>query len=103
MKPKKLKKKIDQLEKRLREGSDRLAVLKRKLQQAETAKSLKAARKSLRTATTTSLSVRSERLTSRCSTTVSTIGVSGKSLVRYLCTNRAAGAPMLSTMSGKAP
>src|SRR5215472_14717065 len=46
MKPRKLKKKIDQLEKRLREGSQKLAVLKRKLQQAETAKALKAARKS---------------------------------------------------------
>lgn len=46
MKPKKLKKKIQQLEKRLREGSEKLAGLKRKLQQAETAKALKAARKS---------------------------------------------------------
>ena len=46
MKPKKLKKKIQQLEKRLREGSEELAGLKRKLQQAETAKALKAARKS---------------------------------------------------------
>lgn len=46
MKPKKLKKKIQQLEKRLREGSEKLAGLKRKLQQTETAKALKAARKS---------------------------------------------------------
>ena len=46
MKPKKLKKKIQQLEKRLREGSEKLAGLKRKLQQAETAKALKGARKS---------------------------------------------------------
>jgi hypothetical protein len=46
MKPKKLKKKIQELEKRLREGSEKLAGLKRKLQQAETAKALKAARKS---------------------------------------------------------
>ena len=46
MKPKKLKKKIQELEKRLREGSEKLAALKRKLQQAETAKALKAARKS---------------------------------------------------------
>lgn len=46
MKPKKLKKKIEQLERRLREGSEKLANLKRKLQQATTAKALKAARKS---------------------------------------------------------
>ena len=46
MKPKKLKKRIQQLEKRLREGSEKLARLKSKLQQAETAKALKAARKS---------------------------------------------------------
>ena len=46
MKPKKLKKRIQQLEKCLREGSEKLARLKRKLQQAETAKALKAARKS---------------------------------------------------------
>ena len=46
MKLKKLKKKIQQLEKRLREGPQKLAKLKGKLQQAETAKALKAARKS---------------------------------------------------------
>ena len=46
MKPKKLKKKIQQLEKRLREGTQKLAGLKRKLQEAESAKALKAARKS---------------------------------------------------------
>ena len=46
MKPKKLKKKIQQLEKRLREGPDKLARLRRKLQQAQSAKALKAARKS---------------------------------------------------------
>jgi len=46
MKPKKLIKKIQQLEKRLREGPEKLAVLRRKLQQAESAKALKAARKS---------------------------------------------------------
>jgi predicted nucleic acid-binding Zn-ribbon protein len=46
MKPKKLKKRIQQLEKRLREGSEKLDRLKRKLQQAETARALKAARKS---------------------------------------------------------
>ena len=46
MKPKKLKRKIQQLQKRLREGSEKLAGLKRKLQQAETAKALKTARKS---------------------------------------------------------
>ena len=46
MKLKKLKKKIQQLEKRLREGPEKLATLKRKLQQAESAKALKAARKS---------------------------------------------------------
>ena len=51
MKPKKLKKKIQQLEKRLREGSEKLARLKRKLQQAESAKALKAARKSAARAT----------------------------------------------------
>ena len=51
MKPKKLKKKIQQLEKRLREGSEKLAGLKRKLQQAEAAKALKAARKSAARAT----------------------------------------------------
>jgi len=46
MKLKKLKKKIQQLEKRLREGPDKLAKLNRKLQQAESAKVSKAARKS---------------------------------------------------------
>ncbi|MGC2627866.1 MAG: hypothetical protein WA269_13595, partial [Candidatus Udaeobacter sp.] len=46
MKLKKLKKKIQQLEKRLREGPEKLASLKRKLQQAESAKALKAARRS---------------------------------------------------------
>ena len=46
MKLKKLKKKIQQLEKRLREGPEKLARLKRTLQQAESAKALKAARKS---------------------------------------------------------
>lgn len=51
MKPKKLRKKIQQLEKRLQQGSEKLAVLKRKLQQAETAKVLKAARKSATRAT----------------------------------------------------
>ena len=52
MKLKKLKKKIQQLEKRLREGPPKLAKLKRKLQEAETAKALKAARKSAARATT---------------------------------------------------
>jgi predicted RNase H-like nuclease (RuvC/YqgF family) len=46
MKPKKLRKRIQQLEKRLREGSEKLDRLKRKLQQAETARALKTARKS---------------------------------------------------------
>ena len=46
MKPKKLKKKIQELENRLREDSERLGRLRGKLQQAETAKALKAARKS---------------------------------------------------------
>jgi K+-sensing histidine kinase KdpD len=46
MKLKKLRKKIQELEKRLREDSERLAGLRRKLQQAESAKALKAARKS---------------------------------------------------------
>ena len=51
MKPKKLRKKIQQLEKRLREGPEKLAVLRRKLQQTESAKALKAARKSAARAT----------------------------------------------------
>src|SRR5262249_51586092 len=51
MKLKKLRKRIQQLEKRLREGPDKLARLKRKLQQAESAKALKAARKSAARAT----------------------------------------------------
>ena len=59
MKPKKLKRKIQQLEKRLREGSQELAGLKRKLQQAETAKALKAARKSA-ARTTASLGKKSQ-------------------------------------------
>ncbi len=46
MKLKKLKKKIQELENRLREGSEKLGRLRGKLQQAETAKALKAARKS---------------------------------------------------------
>ena len=51
MKLKKLKKKIQRLEKRIREGPEKLVSLKRKLQQAETAKALKAARKSAARAT----------------------------------------------------
>ena len=51
MKLKKLRKKIQQLEKRLREGPEKLASLRRKLQQVETAKALKAARKSAAKAT----------------------------------------------------
>ena len=51
MKLKKLRKKIQQFEKRLREGSEKLASLRPKLQQAETAKALKAARKSAARAT----------------------------------------------------
>jgi len=51
MKPKKLKKKIQELENRLREDSARLGRLRGKLQQAETAKALKAARKSAARAT----------------------------------------------------
>ena len=51
MKPKKLKKKIQQLEKCLREDSEKLGRLRRKLQQEETAKALKAARKSAARAT----------------------------------------------------
>jgi len=51
MKPKKLKKRIQQLEKRLQEGSEKLARLRSKLQQAETARALKAARKSAARAT----------------------------------------------------
>jgi hypothetical protein len=51
MKSKKLKKKIQQLEKRLREGPQKLARLRRKLQQAESANALKAARRSAARAT----------------------------------------------------
>ena len=51
MKLKKLKKKIQELEKRLREGPDKLARLRRKMQQTESAKALKAARKSAARAT----------------------------------------------------
>jgi hypothetical protein len=51
MKPKKLRKRIQQLEKCLEEGSAKLAKLKRKLQESETAKALKAARKSAARAT----------------------------------------------------
>ena len=51
MKLKKLKKKIQELEKRLREDSEGLGNLRRKLQQAESAKALKAARKSAARAT----------------------------------------------------
>ena len=51
MKLKKLKKKIQQLEKRLQEGPGKLASLRRKLQQAESAKALKAARRSAARAT----------------------------------------------------
>ena len=51
MKLKKLKKKIQELEKRLREGPRKLAKLKRRLQEAESARALKAARKSAARAT----------------------------------------------------
>src|SRR5262249_59375009 len=51
MKLKKLRKKIQQLEKRLREGPQKLAKLRRRLQEAESAKALKAARKSAARAT----------------------------------------------------
>jgi ribosomal protein L29 len=51
MKPKKLKKKIQELENRLREDSEKLGRLRGKLQQAETAKALRAARKSAARAT----------------------------------------------------
>ena len=46
MKPKSLKKKIRRLEKRLQEGQQRLAKLKQKLHTEESARALKAARKS---------------------------------------------------------
>lgn len=46
MKPKKLQKKIQRLEKRLREGPAKLAKLRQQLQEAEASKALKAARKS---------------------------------------------------------
>ena len=48
MKPKNLMKKIRRLEKRLQEGSRKLAKLKQNLQAAESAKAMKAARKSAR-------------------------------------------------------
>src|SRR2546430_12708184 len=51
MKLKKLKKKIQQLEKRLREGTQKLAKLKQKLQAGEATKAMKAARKSAARAT----------------------------------------------------
>jgi len=51
MKLKKLRKKIQRLEKRLREGPQKLAKLKGKLQEAETARALKAARRSAARAT----------------------------------------------------
>ena len=51
MKPKKLKKKIEQLERCLQKDSEKLAKLRRELQQAETAKALKVARKSAARAT----------------------------------------------------
>jgi hypothetical protein len=60
----------------------------------------KNAEKSLWTEMTVSLLVRSVRSTSRCSTAVSTMGVSGKSCARYFWTNLAAGAPTLNTISG---
>lgn len=51
MKLKNLKKKIRRLEKRLQEGGKRLAKLKQRLQVAESAKTMKAARKSAAHAT----------------------------------------------------
>ena len=51
MKLKNLKKKIQRLEKRLREGPQKLAKLRQKLQAAEAAKAMKAARKSAARAT----------------------------------------------------
>jgi len=51
MKPKNLKKKIRRLEKRLQEGSKKLANLRQKLLAAESAKAMKAARKSAARAT----------------------------------------------------
>ena len=51
MKPKKLKKRIQQLEKRLQEDTQKLGRLRRKLQESETARALKAARKSAARAT----------------------------------------------------
>jgi hypothetical protein len=51
MKLKNLRKKIQRLEKRLREGPSKLAKLKEKLKAAEAAKALKAARKSAARAT----------------------------------------------------
>jgi hypothetical protein len=51
MRLKNLRKKIQRLEKRLREGPQKLAKLRRKLQEAEAAKALKGARKSAARAT----------------------------------------------------
>jgi hypothetical protein len=51
MKLKKLRKKVQQLEKRLREGPQKLARLRRRLQEAESRQALKAARKSAAAAT----------------------------------------------------
>ena len=51
VKMKDLRKKISRLEKRLREGSQKLAELKRSLEVAEAVKALKAARKSFARAT----------------------------------------------------
>src|SRR6266496_508358 len=51
MKPKNLKKKIRRLEKRLQEGSKKLANLRQKLQASESAKAMKAARRSAARAT----------------------------------------------------
>src|SRR5215211_6428466 len=63
MKLKKLKKKIQQLEKCLQEDSEKLGRLRRKLEQAETAKALKTARKSAARATATAGKKSAERTT----------------------------------------
>lgn len=56
MKIKNLRKKIEQLEKRLREGPKKLAKLKQRLRAGEAAKAMKARRKSAARATGSSLS-----------------------------------------------
>jgi hypothetical protein len=57
MKPKNLRKKIRRLEKRLQEGTKKLARLREKLKAAETAKTMKAGKKSAGPARTKQLAI----------------------------------------------